>query len=327
MRTLLMAVSLMIGLLASPALGQSAELAENQKAVISFDIQLQKLMNSEMAQTLGLSDKLSDAVVKNEDSLDPGSVIRIFGAVSAPESMEAMQSFKGEGTLPLDFFARVEMVDAAAATKAIEELKEKSVAVEMGGKTYYRPEKDDSPDNIMATLADETTLEFGTTAWLTRADRSVFSEGLTESWKKTPDEAVRIAMDMVGATELINAAIEQGKQAVPPNFAAFVELLGAAKDLRISIDLEGANLLTIGATGKSESDAEDLQGGLNTLVGFGQMAGTQYVGMLKQQSPDLGNIVEKLLADLGATLEGDNVTLAIPRPEGLGAAIQGMMGP
>ena len=116
----------------------------------------------------------------------------------------------------------------------------------------------------------------------------------------------------------------QGKESAPPNFAPFIDLLGAASDLRISMDFEGANLLTIGTTGKTESDAEDLAGGLNTLVGFGQIFGAQGIQGLKQQSEELGTMAEDVLKSLEAVRDGNSVILAVPRPEGFAEALKEM---
>ncbi len=324
MRTILFSALMLIGLIAAPTVcAQSNQLEESQKAVLVFDFRFDKLKSSEAAQALKIADKIKDARPPSGDMPNPDKIVRVFGAVSAPENIDEIQGYEGEGPLPVEFFARFEMEDAAALNEAMETIIEKSDPVEMGGKTYYRPNEEKAPENMMATKANDTTMEFGTTAYITRADRKVFSDGLTAAWQKSPKEdAVKLAIDLEGASSLIDVAVAQGKEAAPSNFAPFIDLLSAASDLRISMDFEGDNLLTIGTTGKSDSDAEDLEGGLNTLVGFAQMFGTQGVQALKQQSEELGTMAEGMLKSLEAVRDGKDVKLAIPRPEGFAEALE-----
>lgn len=325
MRTILLS-TLMIGLasfVATPTVtAQSSQLEESQKAVLVFDFRFDKLKSSEAAKSLKIAEKIKEMRPPSDDTPDPDKIVRVFGAVSAPEDIRELQGIQGGGPLPVEFFARVELEDASSLNEAMEQIIEKSDPVEMGGKTYYKPNEEESPENIMATKVNDTTMEFGTTAYITRADRKVFSDGLTTAWQKSPDDAVRLAIDLEGASSLIEAAVAQGKAVAPPNYAPFIDLLGAASDLRISMDFEGENLLTIGTTGKSESEAEDLEGGLNTLVGFAQLFGTQGVQGLKQQSEELGTMAEGILKSLEAVRDGDSVTLAIPRPEGFAEALK-----
>ncbi len=332
MRTLLFSALLQIGLIgivsliglsAAPAVNaQSNQLDESQKAVLVFDFRMDQLANSEVAKTMKMGEKMKQLAPPSEFAVGIEDVTRIYGAVSAPESVEAMQAFRGKGPLPVEFFVRFELVNAEALNKSLSKLAEKSDAVEIGGKQFYKPREEDKPDNLLAAQVDDKTIEFGTTVYLTRADRKVFTDGLTAAWKKSPEDAIRLALDLEGASELVDAAMEQGKASVPSNFTPFIDLLGAASDLRISIDYENANLLTIGMTGKSESEAEDLEGGLQTLVGFGQMFGTQPIQGIKQQSEELGTMVEGMLNALEPVREGTDVTLAIPHPEGFAEALK-----
>lgn len=325
MRTILFS-TMMIGLasfIAAPtASAQSSQLEESQKAVLVFDFRFDKLKSSEAAKSLKIAEKIEAARPPSEDMPNPDKIVRVFGAVSAPEEITDIKFPMDEGPLPVEFFSRIEMEDAASLNEAMEKLMERSDPVEMGGKTYYKPNEEGSPENIMATKVNDTTMEFGTTAYITRADRKVFSDGLTTAWQKSPDDAVRLAIDLEGASSLIEVGVAQIKEAAPANYGPFIDLLSAASDLRISMDFEGENLLTIGTTGKSESDAEDLEGGLNTLVGFAQMFGAQGVKGLKQQSEELGTMVEGILKSLEAVRDGSSVTLAIPRPEGFAEALK-----
>ena len=325
MRFTILPALLLVALVVPNLHAQSNQLEQSQMAVVSFDINMDKIRDSEMSKTLDLESKIQKAAPKS-DNLDPASIKRVFGAMSAPESMEVAKSYKGEGPLPFDFFARAELVDSAAADEAMKQFQEKGEAVEVGGKTFYKSTDEKAPPGMLAHRVDDSTIEIGTEAYLTRADRKVFTEGLTTAWKKAPDEAVKIAMDLEGAAGLVAELQEMAAANGPPNFAAYYELIGAISDMHITIDMDGDNLLTIGLTGKSESEAEELEGGIGSLIGMGQMVGMSSVGQLKQMSPDLGAMAEKMLEALKATREGSDVSVKLIHPEGFAAAIKAMMG-
>jgi len=325
MRTILFSALMLIGLIAAPTVSaQSSQLEESQKAVLVFDFRFDKLKASEAAKSLKIAEKIKAAQPAAKDMPNPEKIVRVFGAVSAPGDVSDLQRLRGQGPLPVEFFSRIEMEDAASLNEALELIVEKSDPVEMGGKTYYKPNEEKAPENVLATKVNDTTLEYGTTAYITRADRKVFTDGLTTSWQKSPDDAVRLAIDLEGASSLVDLAIEQGKASGQPMLAPFLDMLSAASDLRISMDFEGENLLTIGTTGKTESGAEDLEGGLNSLVGLGQAFGTGAIQNLKQQSEELGTMAEETLKSLEAVRDGDSVTLAIPRPEGFAEALKNL---
>jgi len=321
----MLCMALLAALLVPNLHAQSNQLEQSQMAVVSFDINLEKIRNSEMAQTLDLESKIKDAA-PNSDKFDPNKVKRIFGATSAPESMEEAKGYKGEGPLPVEFFARVELIDSEAADEAISQIESKGEAVEIGGKTFYKSTDDDAPEGLLAHRVDDSTIEMGTKAYLLRADRKVFTEGLNAAWKKAPDEAVKIAMDLEGASGLVAELQKMAAENGPPSFGAYYELIGAVSDMHITIDMEGDNLLTIGMTGKSESQAEDIEGGVGSLIEMGKMFGMGQVGQLKKMSPDLGGMAEQMMEALNAGREGKDVSVKLIHPEGLAGAIKGMMG-
>lgn len=309
---------------------QSNQLEQSQMAVVSFDINMAKIRGSAMAKTLNLESQIEkaaeQAAKRGGDNLDPAKIKRVFGASSLPESMQDAKGYDGEGPFPVEFFARAELIDSAAADEAMKKYESEGEVVEIGGKKFFKSTKDKDPKGLLAHRVDATTIEMGTEAYLTRADRKVFTDGLNAAWKKAPNEAVKIAVDFAGASGLVGELQKMAEENIPPNFVAFAELIGAISDMHITIDMDGANLVTIGLTGKSESQAEDLEGGVSTLIGFGQMAGMGQVGQLKQISPELGGMVEQMLEALKATREGSDVSVKLIHPEGLADAMKGIMG-
>ena len=305
---------------------QSNQLEESQMAVMSFDIHMDQIRDSEMAAVLDLESKMQS--LPNADKFDQTTVNRIYGASSAPASMEAAQTYQGGGPSPVEFFTRMELVDSAAADELMEKIESEGEAVEMGGETYYKSTKENSPENFIAHRVDETTVEIGTEAYLLRPDRKVFTDGLTAAFKNAPDEAVKIAIDLAGAPELVAELQAMAAENGPPNFAAYYDLIGGMSALHLTADMDGPNLLTLGVTGKTEEEAEEIAGGLGSLVGMGQMMGMGMVGNLKQNSPEVGGMVEKILTELRAEREdgSNDISIKVIHPEGLGEAIKGMMG-
>ena len=326
MRFTILTALMTVALVVPNVHAQSNQLEESQMAVVSFDIHMDQIRNSEMAGVLDLEDKMSS--LPNADKFDPSKVNRIFGASSAPASMEVAQSYQGEGPLPVEAFVRMEFVDSAAADEMMKKIEAGGEAVEIGGKTYYKSTEDKAPENFMAHRVDDTTLEMGTEAYLLLPDRKVFTDGLTTAFKNAPDEAIKIAFDLAGAPELVAELQAMAAENGPPNFAAYYELIGGMSAMHLTADMDGPNLLTIGVTGKTESEAEEIAGGLGSLVGMGQMMGMGMVGNLKQQSPEVGGMVEEMLMGLKADRgDGSNdISIKLIHPEGFGKAIKGMMG-
>ena len=326
MRTMILSAIvsfILIGITPSAAVNaQSSELAENQKAVLSFDFRLSDMRSSEVAKKLKLAEKIKDARLGVPGGPDLDNVKRIFGAISAPDDFGGLLQTAQGGDAPFEFFIRLEMENANSTDQFVKWIVENGEASDVGGKTFYKPNSNPY-DNVFSAQVDDTTVEIGTMTYIGRSDRKVFSSKLKRAWEKSPQgDAVRIVLDLEGVSELVKVAVEQGKKAVPGNFGAFVDLLNAAADLRISMDLSSQQLLTIGATGKSESDAEEIAGGLNSLVGIGQLTGANAVKAIESQSPELGKMLGNMLKSLKAVQNGEDVILALPRPEGFEKAIE-----
>jgi len=313
----------------APLLGQSAPLEDKQKAVVVFDVRMDLIRTSELAKTLGLEDQIAGAAAQQgADSMDPNSIDRVFGALSAPESMAAAQGAE-DGKSPVDFFAKIVFTDAAAATEALEKMKEKGAgSFEQAGKTYYRPPADgDAPQNMVMTQVDEKTLMVGTEDFVFFPDQKVFTDGLLAAWKGAPaKQAIRIAMDLEGMQGLLGEAVAQGKQGGNPMVAGYLDLVDNMKHMSLSIDMSGKNLITLKATGVDSENAEELRSGLDAILGLGKTMGKVQVEGLKQASPDMAVVAEEILKSLKATSEGDEVQVVIPKPAGFDAAISKMIG-
>lgn len=163
----------------------------------------------------------------------------------------------------------------------------------------------------------------GTEAYIFHSQpKELFSDGLKESWNKVPDEAIRIAMDLEGASGIINEVVAMGKQNGDAMTGAYLDLVDNLKDLRLSLDFSGENMLTLRAMGVGESEAEEVRGGLDSILGIAKMAGGAQAAALKQRNEAAGAAVEKVLKSLKATNEGAEISVVVPKPDGFEEAVK-----
>ncbi len=316
---------LMIGLVTVPIHAQSNDVAEKQKAVLSFDVRFDKIRNSQLAKSLKIEEQLSQwAAMQGDDGPDPTKLDRIWGAFSAPENMETAQGL-ASGQLPMEFFVMMKFKESADVDKLMETIKkDNSESFEKNGQTFYRPPQDGStPEAMILHRFDDKTVEIGTESYLFLNDRKVFTGGLEDAWSKVPDEAIRLAMDLDGAKGLIAEAVAMGKQGGDPMMGAYLDLIDNAKNMRLSIDLSGENLLTLAATGVDSDQAEELRGGLDALLGIAKMGGQMQVAQVKQMDEGAGAALETILKSLVAKADGAEVSVVIPKPAGFDDAIKG----
>jgi hypothetical protein len=323
MRIALLSLFLLVGAICSPLQAQSEPLADNQRAVMAFDVRLDMLRGSELAKTLNLEDQIK-AMTQQNDGIDPSKLKRVFGALSAPESMEAAQGFM-MGQVPIEFFMKFEFSDSATVTEMIAKAESKgATSFEKNGKTYYNPPADgETPEGLIMHQVDATTMQMGTEAYIFHPQqKELFSDGLKDSWDKVPDETIRIALDLEGASGIVNEVVAMGKQNGDAMTGAYLDLVDNLKDLRLSLDFSGANMLTLRATGVGESEAEEVRGGLDSILGIAKMAGGAQAAALKQQNEAAGEAIEEILKSLEAKNEGVEISVVIPKPAGFEAAVK-----
>ncbi len=327
MRLLGISCCLLLSLVASPLLAQSDTAA---KAAIVFDVRMEKVTNSPLGKALALKEQMA-SMPRDPDGPDMSKLVRIYAATTAPEGMEELQQVQ-MGQMPLDFFVRFEFDSAEAAESMMVKPKEKNGgSFEKNGVTVYKaPEGGDMPANIVIYSPSDKTVEMGTESFAFRADSKPFTDGAKAAWGKAADEAVRLAIDMESAKNLIEQVVAQGKQSAPPMAAPYLELLKKMKSLTLTLDLSGKNLVTLQATGKSASEATEIKEALDSLIGLAKMGGKEQAKMMAESDPEGAKIVNALLDGMNAAADGENVTFSIPKPEGYEAVVtkmvQGMMG-
>ena len=314
-------------LVPAPVSAQQSPLAESDKAVVMFDIQLDRVRDSELGKMLDLESKMSQLPGQSDSSPDPSTLERVTGAISAPESADDLKDMDEGKALPMEMFMKMEFKDSASAEAAMAELKEKADEVEIGGEMFYKRNDGKGPQNLLAHMVDSTTLEMGTEKYLMRADRNVMTGGLENAWSLVPDECIRIAIDLEGAKALVDQAITDGRDQVPENFAAYVDLIKNMKDLRLTLGVDSDHLLTIASTGTDESAAEELGEGLDSLLMFPKMMGQSQVGQLKEADPEAAAVAGLILDALKTEVVGDQMQIQLPRPDGFNEAVKRLAPP
>jgi hypothetical protein len=299
--------------------------SEAKKSVVVLDVNMDRIKDSQLAKTLNLEAQLGKAAsAASKDAANPSSLKRFVMMMSLPDTVAEAKTM-ADGEMPVDFYGRMQFKDAPSATKMLDKIKSEGVPVELNGKTFYRPKPDtDRPENMLASQVDATTIEVATESYATLPDRNVMSDGLQTAWQSAGDDAIRIAIDIEGASSLVTEAIEQGKASVKDTaqeaqVSAFLGLIDNMKNLRLAIDFSSDHLLKIDATGVDEKQAQELQGGLDALLGMGKMMGSMQLGGLAQQDPDAAAVASEILQSLQANREGTEVNVTIPHPAGLQA--------
>jgi len=325
-RQLLVIKSLLLcGLVISTASGQTAPLEKQQKAVVLFDIQMDRLSESEMARILNLREQMTQAA----GGVDPSKLVRVFGMASAPESVDDLQNMQG-GSLPVEFSMRMEFKDASSASAAMKEITEKSgESFQRNGRTFYRPdENDDTPENLVASQLDSTTIEVGTETYAFMADqKQAFTAGLQQAWSRVSDgkDAIRIVLDLEGARSLIDQALDMAGSAGDPMVEGFLDVIPGINDIVITMDLSGGNLLGLAMSCKDSASAQQLNDALSGIFGLAKMFGGQAVGELRQQDPQLADVAQSLLRALTPKMNQNVVEVNIPKPTGMEEAVKNAM--
>ncbi len=323
MRTALLSLAVVsLCLVTAPAVAQQTPLAAKEKSVVRFEINMDKIVNSELGKQLDLQDKMQTLPGVNPEEMDPSAISRVFGAMSLPDNIEAFEGMGPGSELPMELFTRMEFSESQSMNNALSKMSEESEEVSIGGKTFIKPTDPDSPQGMLAHKIDDKTMEMGTEKYLTRADREVSTDGLNKAWAMAPEHAIRIVVDVDGMAALKEELIDFAAQ-TQPQAAAYAELLNNISNLRITIDLDSDELLTLCATGKDEDMAEEFADGLDSILMLGKF------GMNPANAPnEEAKPIMKAIGDaMQANLDGKEVSVKIPRPDGFNEFIQGMLPP
>ena len=323
-----LALCLLMLLISGPATSPAQTGSADGEAVIMFDFNLDRMRQNELVKNGGVADMLqnSDVILPGPLAADPENVIRIYGGMTAPANIQDAQSAmtpNGTANLPVNFFFRVVFSDKEAATAMLDSLKESGTTVVVDGKTYVTPPAQE-PQNLRAHLVDDKTFEVGTTDYVTRPDRNVFTKALLTNWKELSDtDAIRISIDVAGMQGLFDEGLEMARDQAPPEMFGVIEMGTNLAGLSLGFDMDSENLLTVIANGKDADATESLKDGLNGLMAIAKMQAPGMMVML--QDDQQKKAAEQMVEALKAKSKGNSVMIKIPKPDGFEEIIGGLL--
>ena len=308
-----------------PAVGRAQD---SEKAVVAFEVYADRLTSSDLAKETGFDNPSQSVPVEANEALQLDEIRRLYGAIAAPADLATLQaasSEQGFEELPFEFFVRMQYRSAKAAETAFADMSKEGQPEAIGGKNYLRPPADakSTPKNMLMHLSAPDTIEVGTDGYILSSDRNVFTDNLAAAWPKMPKAAIRIGIDLDGARHLIDEGIRMAQDsggAVPPPAAA---VLNDTSVLRLGLDFSGENLLWLTATGHDGDAATRVNGILGGLMAMGKGMGGQFLPMA---GPDAQAPGQAILDSLATTVDGNDVNITIPKPEGLEKALEGAFG-
>jgi hypothetical protein len=311
----------LMALFVTPMLAQEP-LTDGDKAVAAFDVYLDRLTSSDVAKSTGMDDPGKAMPMAPKDDIDMKEVRRIFGAVSAPADMAAVENRQGTDPLPLNFFLRVQFKSEAAAQKTFQGMAEKGQQVTLAGKEYFRPPADDgdTPGNLLLHMVSPDVMEIGTEGFVLQSSRHVFTDNLLASWQKMPKAAIRISADLDGARHLIDQGMQAAQaKGIPAPAMPAVAIVENAAGLRLALDFSSNDMLWLTVTGKDSGATGTIKTTLDGFLAMGKGMGQQMIPSIPGEN--LQKVAGTMLDALATTQDSNDVNLVLPRPEGFEEAI------
>ncbi len=332
MRTVAFSLFLLLAAVCAPVIGQTAPLEEKQKAVLAFEVRVDLVKDGELGKALDLGTMMSS--MPNMDGMDMSKLKKVIGAMSAPENMDAAQGVASGGPTP-EFFMQSHFEDNEVCEMLKKKLEEDNGGtVKHDGKTFYMP-PEDGPE-MLIHFPKSGLMEVGTKAYLFQDNRKVMTDRLMKAWTATSsEETIRIVADLDAAKGLIGEAVAMAKESADPMTGEFLNLVDNMNDLSITLDVANSkNLLNLTATGVNSEEAKELHSGLDGILGMAKLGGNMQVQAMKEQDPEGAAVMGSILESLNAKLDGEQVKLVVPKPDGFNAFLKksieqamSMMGP
>ena len=238
--------AMLVALLLVSTLGldvRAQSVPDNMRAEVAFEVDLVQLRDNALGEMMG--QQVKQNMQRELNGVDPEKINRIHGVLVLPESVKDFEGVRDKGVLPMEFYAQIEFADSDAMTEAFSEIEEEGEPVTIDGETYYRPPADDdAPENLRARKVNDTTFEIGTEDYIAIGSGDVHTENLKSALDKLPAHAIRVAVDIDSARDLIEEAIDMAKGQAPPMFGGFLDIPKLASNIRFSLDFGSDQLLT-----------------------------------------------------------------------------------
>ena len=324
--SILFAAAASLSILPVEAWSQSS--ASDNNAVVRFDFNLKRLRQNPLVGNSGAEQMLEQLGSSTDLSqVDLKKVERVYGGMEAPANMQEIENIDPPGPnpqlLPINFFVRVIFSDKEAANAMLDALKNNSRTFEVNGKTYYGPPAGSNPENIRAHLVDGNLFEIGTTDYVLRSGRDVYTKELDANWALMPEtDAVRIAADVGGMQALFDEGMGMARDQAPPAMMGLVQMGSDLAGLSVSMDMDSKQMLGLTFIAKDAKGAENMKDGVNGLLGLAKMQAQQGMAMLQDEQKAAA---EQVMDALKAKTDGTAVMIQLPKPDGFEKMIGGML--
>lgn len=295
------------------------QLEEKDKAVLRFDIDVQKVLKMELVKSLNLKELIENDYQLGPSPLDYSIVKRVSGGFSAPASLASLEN---TNDVPFEFYARFEFLDAADAKAYYGEFREFCNVEERDGKEFLTPGVG-AMGNICIFQQDDF-FEVASRKYFNRNDRDVFTDRVEDEWEKLGDYPVLGVLDAQGAGSLVKSIQDLLRSdSTPKSASIFADVADDPQLIVLKGATEGDPILSLRATCRTDAEANEVRSMVDGALGIGKavfvMEGLNEVNQL---SADIDRLIESLMNDLTAKGEGRNIDIVISRPKNMDQAIK-----
>ena len=282
-------------------------------ASFSFSADLEKVKSSFLGPMM--SDWENQSV-----SSGPQAIIAaaksISGSLSFPGSVQDLMTMGPQEPIPFDFMVQVDFADAAKMSTVWGEIEKNFEATEEDGLKGFRLRGAETP-NMLFTKMDDDSMAIGTPGYLKKGGKDLNSKPVADLLSSLPTHAVRVALDMGAAADLMDEFNDMMQGQIPPEAAPFIEVAMKIEAVKLSLDMEDEKLMVLGIKGKDEEATKEIFGTIDGLLNMAKFAAGAQIAQMKKDSPKTAEVVSALIASLKPKNEGNEMTMVVPRPEGM----------
>ncbi len=247
----------------------------------------------------------------------------ISGSLSFPGSVQDLMTMGPQEPIPFDFMIQVDFADAAKMSTVWSEIEENFEAFEEDGIKGFRLEGE--TPNMMFTKLDDDSMAIGTPGYLKKGGKDLNSKPVVDLLNSLPKHAVRVALDMSAAADLMDEFNEMMQGQIPPEAAPFIEVAMKIEALKLSLDMEDEKLMVLGIRGRDEEATKEIFGTIDGLLNMAKFAAGAQIAQMKEESPKTAEVVSALIASLKPKNEGNEMTMVVPRPAGMNEMLKESM--
>ncbi|MFM7116351.1 MAG: DUF1559 domain-containing protein [Planctomycetota bacterium] len=298
------------------ALGTNLAVAQSANPVrpasFSFSADIEKVKSSFLGPMMADWEKES---VRSGPQAIVAAAQSISGSLSFPGSVQDLMTMGPQEPIPFDFMVQVDFADAAKMSTVWSEIEENFEAVEVDGMKGFRLEGE--TPNMMFTKLDDDSMAIGTSGYLKKGVKDLNSKPVADLLNSLPKHAVRVALDMGAAADLMDEFNEMMQGQIPPEAAPFIEVAMKIDAVKLSLDMEDEKMMVLGIRGKDEEATKEIFGTIDGLLNMAKFAAGAQIAQMKEDSPKTAEVVSTLIASLKPKNEGNEMTMVVPRPAGM----------